>query len=161
MRGTWPAPPRGVSVAGIPMRGVEWTLGMASALSLVPALVAGWRAGRVPFAGIATASALACTLSLALRPAWDAAALSAGSYRVRGYRASVRAAAPKDDCHGAPFTKNRLLFFRDGLVGTVTVLGHAGGDHCSLYSLRVNGKAEGSVFVAAPLATHVPNDPSL
>jgi spermidine synthase len=147
----------------IPMRGVEWTLGMASAMALVPALVAGWRAGRIPFAGIAMASALACVLSLALRPAWDAAAMSAGSYRVRGYRASRATEGTKrnsDDCNGAPFTENRVLFFRDGPVGSVTVLGHAGGDHCSLYSLRVNGKAEGSVFVAAPLDARVPDDES-
>ena len=146
----------------IPMRGVEWTLGMASAMALVPALVAGWRGGRVPFAGIAMASGLACALSLALRPAWDAAAMSAGSYRVRGYRASAnaKAGASGDTCNGAPFTENRVLYFRDGPVGTVTVLGHAGGDRCSLYSLRVNGKAEGSVFVSTPLAARVPDDES-
>jgi len=139
----------------IPLRGVEWTLGMASALSLVPALVAGWRGGRAPFAGIAVASGLSCALSLAFRPAWDAAALSAGSYRVRGYRATARS---RDDCNGAPFTENRVLYFRDGPVGTVTVLGHAGGERCSLYSLRVNGKAEGSVLVSQPLAARVPED---
>jgi spermidine synthase len=139
----------------IPMRGVEWTLGAASALSLVPALVAGARAGRTPFVGIAVASALACALAIAFRPTWDVAALSAGSYRVHGYRANARR---RDDCNGAPFTENRVLYFRDGPVGTVAVLGHAGGDECSLYSLRVNGKAEGSVFVSRPLAARVPED---
>jgi spermidine synthase len=141
----------------IPLRGVEWTLGAVSALALVPALVAAWRAGRAPFVGVAAASALACALSLALRPAWDAAALSAGSYRVRGYRS---AHAKSDDCNGAPFTANRVLFFRDGPVGTVTVIGHAGGERCSLYSLRVNGKAEGSVFTNEALGDRVPEDES-
>ena len=136
----------------IPARGVEWTLGAASALALVPALVAGWKGGRAPFAGVAVASALACGLALAARPAWDAVGLSAGSYRVRGYR------APRDDCNGAPFTENRVLYFRDGTVGSVAVLGHAGGPSCSLYSLRVNGKAEGSVFVRDPLGARVPDD---
>ncbi len=134
----------------IPGRGVEWTLGAASALALGPALVAGWKAGRAPFLGMALASALALALAVALLPAWDGAALSAGSYRVRGYRAK------SDDCAGAPFTENRVLYFRDGPVGTVAVLGHAGGASCSLYSLRVNGKAEGSVFVGAPLGPRVP-----
>jgi spermidine synthase len=140
----------GAAFVAIPLRGVEQTLGAASALALVPALVAAHRAGRAPFVGIAAASILACSLSLALRPEWNAVGLSAGSYRVRGYRAR------KDDCAGAPFTDNRLLYSRDGPVGTVVVLGHAGGDRCSLYSLRVNGKAEGSVFVAAPLEARVP-----
>jgi spermidine synthase len=144
----------GAAFVTIPARGVEWTLGAASALALVPALVAGWKGGRAPFAGIAVASGMACALSLALRPAWDAVGLSAGSYRVRGYRGQH---LKPDDCAGAPFTENRVLYFRDGEVGTVAVLGHAGGDHCSLYSLRVNGKAEGSVFVAAPLSTRVPD----
>jgi hypothetical protein len=92
---------------------------------------------------------------LLLHPAWNAIGLSAGSYRVHGYRAA------RDDCAGAPFGENRLLFFRDGPVGTVSVLGHAGGPTCSLYSLRVNGKAEGSVFVAAPLGDRVPDDRGL
>jgi spermidine synthase len=141
----------GAAFVAIPARGVEWTLGAASALALVPALVAGWRGGRAPFTGIAIASGMACVLSLALRPAWDAVGLSAGSYRVRGYRAA------RDTCAGAPFTENRVLYFRDGPVGTVAVLGHAGGASCSLYSLRVNGKAEGSVFVDEPLAGRVPD----
>ena len=140
----------GAAFVAIPAFGVEWTLGAASALALVPALVAGWKGGRAPFAGMAVASAFACGLAIAARPAWDAVGLSAGSYRVRGYRAA------RDDCDGAPFTENRVLFFRDGPVGTVAVLGHAGGASCSLYSLRVNGKAEGSVFVNAPLGTRVP-----
>ncbi len=144
----------GAAFVVIPARGVEWTLGAASALALVPALVGGWKGGRAPFVGIALASVLACVLSLALRPAWNAVGLSAGSYRVRGYRA-----AP-DTCAGAPFTENRVLYFRDGPVGTVAVLGHAGGPRCSLYSLRVNGKAEGSVFVDAPLAARVPEGDS-
>jgi spermidine synthase len=141
----------GAAFVAIPARGVEWTLGAASALALVPALAAGWKGGRAPFVGIALASGLACALAVALRPAWDAVGLSAGSYRVRGYR------AVRDDCAGAPFTENRVLYFRDGPVGTVAVLGHAGGARCSLYSLRVNGKAEGSVFVDAPLASRVPD----
>jgi spermidine synthase len=142
----------GAAFVTIPARGVEWTLGAASALALVPALVAGWKGGRAPFVGVGVASALACGLALAARPAWDAVGLSAGSYRVRGYR------APHDDCDGAPFTENRVLYFRDGPVGTVAVLGHAGGPQCSLYSLRVNGKAEGSVFVKDPLGARVPDD---
>ncbi len=148
----------GAAFWAIPARGVEWTLGAASALTLVPALAAGWRAGRAPFVGIALASGLACVLAVTALPAWDGAGLSAGSYRVHGYRA---AAASGDDCAGAPFTENRVLYFRDGPVGTVAVLGHAGGARCSLYSLRVNGKAEGSVFVRAPLAARVPDDAAL
>ena len=140
----------GAAFVAIPARGVEWTLGAASALALVPAMVAAWRAGRTPFAGMTVASALAAMLSIALRPGWDAVGLSAGSYRVHGYRAK------KDDCAGAPFQENRVLFFRDGPVGTVSVLGHAGGPHCSLYSMRVNGKAEGSVFVEGALESRVP-----
>jgi spermidine synthase len=142
----------GAAFVAIPSCGVEWTLGAVSALALVPALVAGWRGGRAPFVGVAIASALACALAIAARPAWDAVGLSAGSYRVRGYRAA------RDDCNGAPFTENRVLYFRDGPVGTVAVLGHAGGAECSLYSLRVNGKAEGSVFVKEALAAHPPAD---
>ncbi len=145
----------GAAFVVIPAYGVEWTFGAASALALVPALVAGWKGGRAPFAGIVVASGLACALALVAKPAWDAVGLSAGSYRVHGYRAA------RDDCAGAPFTENRVLYFRDGPVGTVTVLGHAGGDQCSLYSLRVNGKAEGSVFVRAPLASRVPDDTAL
>ena len=145
----------GAAFVTIPTFGVESTLGAVSALALVPALVAAWRAGRAPFVGIAIASVMAAVLSIALRPGWDGIGLSAGSYRVRGYRDQRTV---RDDCAGTPFTENRLLFHRDGPVGTVVVLGHAGGASCSLYSLRVNGKAEGSMFVAAPLASRVPLD---
>ena len=128
----------------IPLRGVEWTLGMASALALVPALIAGWRGGRVPFAGIAVASGLSCALSLAFRPAWDAAALRRGA---TASWLSRERAEPGRLQRRAVHREPRALFSRrPGRDGDV--LGHAGGERCSLYSLRVNGKAEGSVLVS-------------
>ena len=66
-----------------------------------PRSSAGWKGGRAPFVGIAPASGLACVLAVALRPAWDAVGLSAGSYRVRGYRA-VRGRLRRGSVHREP-----------------------------------------------------------
>ena len=144
----------GAAFVVIPLVGVQRMLALASALALVPALLAARRAGPAPFRGMAIASVMALSLAALLSPGWDAVGLSAGSYRVGLYR--ERRLAVGDECGPhRHFKENRVLFYRDGPVGTVVVLGHDGGPDCALYSLRVNGKAEGSVFAKEKLAARV------
>lgn len=141
----------------VPTLGARTTLVASSALALGLACVASSRTGRARFAGTLIASAAAVGIA-ALVPSWDRIALSAGTYRTALYR--QRHEASGTDCGpGRRFTHNELLFFRDGRIGAVAVIGHRGLDPaepCSLYSLRVDGKTEGSVFVAAPLGPRVP-----
>lgn len=138
----------------VPSQGVQWTLtacaGAALATSVLCASFEGLERARAQGIG-----ALAATLVvLAIHPRWDRASLSAGTYRVALYR--ERTHARGDGCDpGRRFTHRRVLFERDGALGTVVVIGHPGGPRCALYSLRINGKAEGSVFVAAPLSDRV------
>lgn len=144
----------GAAFVAIPAVGVQSTLVLGAAFALIPALLAASRAGTTALRGMAIGALLAVGLAALLRPGWDAVGLSAGSYRVALYR--EQRLSVDDRCGPLRhFDENRVLFVRDGPVGTVTVLGHAGGPDCSLYSLRVNGKAEGSVFVKGPLGARV------
>jgi hypothetical protein len=146
----------GAAFVVIPALGVQRTLALASGLALVPALLAARRAGAAPFRGMSIASVMALALATLLSPGWDAVGLSAGSYRVGLYRERQRHLADANECGPhRHFKVNKVLFHRDGPVGTVVVLGHDGGPDCALYSLRVNGKAEGSVFAKERLAARV------
>jgi spermidine synthase len=138
----------------VPRFGTQWTLAASAAVSLVLAVVAARRASGARLRGTLMAVVLACALGALLYPRWDPVGLSAGAYRAGLYRAGH--GDPRAPCGpGRRLARSRVLFHRDGALGTVVVLGHPGGSDCSLYSLRVNGKAEGSVFVAAPLGSAV------
>ncbi len=139
----------------IPHWGLQGTLDAVALGALSLACVTAARVGSLSFRATAIATGLACILAPYLQPRWDPASLSAGTYRTALYHARSRA-------HGVGcgpsvrFTTRKVLYYREGAVGTVVVLGFPSGPQCSLYSLRIDGKAEGSVFVSAPLSSTVP-----
>lgn len=142
----------GALVAGffaIPTLGVQSTLRAISlgalTLATLTALVTDRARARI---AIVTACIAVIVGSFVDRP-WDSVALSAGTFRTAANRASRD--RPNAPCGpGRALRDSRALFSRDGSLGTVAVLGHTDGA-CSLVSLRVNGKTEGSVFFAGAL----------
>ncbi len=151
----------GAAFVAVPRWGLQATLGGASVAAVVLACAAAARAGGQRFRATALAGALGYLAVAVLHPAWDRASLSAGTYRAALYRERFHARGTGCD-PGRRFTTRRVLYYREGAVGTVLVLGFPGGPGCSLYSLRIDGKAEGSVFVAAPLGDRVtPSSPVL
>ena len=145
------------SLVGVPRFGAQTVLFAIAASALVLACIAAIPAGLESVRGIALAAVLAAGFAYFVHPSWDRAALSAGTFRVAAYRHEHEST---DAPCGASrrFGRHRVLFAREGSLATVVVLGHPSDAHCSLYSLRINGKAEGSVFVDAPLADRVPTD---
>lgn len=134
----------------IPALGVQSTLRAVSLGALALATVTAIASDRARArSAIITACVAIIVGSLIDRP-WDTVALNAGTFRTAANRRLVeRRDAPCGPGRSLPDT--RALFTRDGSLGTVTVLGHSDG-RCSLVSLRVNGKTEGSVFYEGPLA---------
>jgi spermidine synthase len=139
----------GALIAGfvaIPSIGLQATLRAialaALAIAVITAAVTNARSARSTI----IASALAVLIGSLLDRPWDAVALSAGTFRTALNRSLHE--SPSAPCGpGRTLPETRVLFSRDGSLGTVTVLSHSDRAHCTLYSLRVNGKTEGSVFV--------------
>lgn len=132
----------------IPLGGLQATLRAVASAALAVALLAALALDRARLRTTVIACSLAVLVGSLLDRPWDAVALSAGTFRTALNRAlHERADAPCGPGRALPDT--RVLFSRDGTLGTVTVLSHADGRDCTLYSMRVNGKTEGSVFVAA------------
>ena len=133
----------------IPAAGLQSTLRAIALVALALSVLCAFGVDRVrPWSTLA-AALLAVGLGAWLDRPWDAVALSAGTYRTglnRGLH--ERRDAPCGPGRRLPDT--RVLFHRDGALGTVTVLSHSDRTRCTLYGLRVNGKTEGSVFVPAP-----------
>ncbi len=142
----------GALVAGfvaIPSHGLQPTMRAIAITALALALVVAALANRDRLRATTIAASLAVLVGSLLDRPWDAVALSAGTFRTALNRSlSERADAPCGPGRALPET--RVLFSRDGSLGTVTVLSHSDRARCTLYSLRVNGKTEGSVFVPAP-----------
>jgi spermidine synthase len=152
----------GAAFVFIPRLGAQRTLAALAGLALLVAVAAAIRAGRERLVGTSVAALLAAAAAALLGPSWDRVGLSAGTYRAALYR---QIEDRRDDAPCGPrrrFPDSRVLYYREGELGTVAVLAHPAGPDCTLYSLRVNGKAEGSVFVAAPLAPRLaPGTPRL
>ncbi len=143
------------SFVGVPVLGAQHVFECIAAAALVAACAASVPSGWDRVRGTALAAVLGVGFAWIVHPTWDRAALSAGTYRVSAWRNThERATAPCGPSRR--FGRHRLLFAREGSLAAVVVLGHPGGPDCSLYSLRINGKAEGSVFVRAPLGDRVP-----
>ncbi len=143
----------------VPRYGVQTTLTVASASGLALACLAASGAGWERFRGTVVASLFGAMVASGTLVPWDVASTSAGTFRAAAYR--TRWGATDTGCSARRrFTERRVLFHRDGALGSVLVLGHPAGPRCSLYALRVDGKAEGSVLVEAPLGTRVPRGAS-
>ncbi len=139
----------------LPRWGVERTVDACAIAALLVACAASARGGFDSARRTAIVASIAVLLASVMQPRWDRVAQAAGTFRVASYRAITE----RFDAPCGPerrLSRGRVLFHREGALGTVVVLGHAGGEDCSLYSLRVNGKAEGSLFVGAPLRSRVP-----
>jgi len=153
----------GALVAGfvlVPWFGVQDSTLLVAGLSLVLSLAAALGAGPHRLRGAALSAVAAALFAQVATPRWDHASLSAGTFRVAAYRERL-AASLSAPCGPARRLPDRtLLFQRDGALGAVVVLGHPSGPECTLYALRVDGKAEGSVFVRAPLRGTGPGDAS-
>lgn len=134
----------------VPWGGLQWTLRAIAIGALAVALLAALAMDRARLRSTVIACALAVLIGSLLDRPWDAVSLSAGTFRT----ALNRTLRERDDVPCGPgraLPDTRVLFARDGTLGTVTVLSHADRARaCTLYSMRVNGKTEGSVFVAAP-----------
>jgi spermidine synthase len=126
------------------------TLSVAGA-ALVLSLFAALGAGQTRLRGIALSAAAAAFFAQVATPRWDHASRAAGTFRVAAYRERLRASPTAPCGPGRRLPARTLLFHRDGALGSVVVLGHPSGPDCTLYALRVDGKAEGSVFVRGPL----------
>ncbi|MBL8601317.1 MAG: fused MFS/spermidine synthase [Myxococcales bacterium] len=135
----------------VPRFGLERCLLGCAALPLGLSVVAAARVSLDHLRGTALAAVAAMLTAYTLTPRWDPATLSSGTFRVSAYRDRAAASVAEGCDPRRRFQHRTLLFQRDGALGTVVVLGHSDGPECSLYSLRVDGKAEGSVLVAAPL----------
>lgn len=154
----------GALVAGffaIPSAGLQATLRAIALGALAIAVVSAWLTNRSRARSTVIASALAVLIGSLLDRPWDAVALSAGTFRTALNRSLHE--SPDARCGpGRALPDTRVLFSRDGSLGTVTVLSHSDRARCTLYSLRVNGKTEGSVFVPSPPspngATRTPRD---
>jgi predicted membrane-bound spermidine synthase len=144
----------------LPMLGLHRVLLATAARALVLGCAVARLAGPGRFAGTASATLLALLFALLAGGAWDDVALSAGAFRVGAYRrAALARVSPAAPCGPErAITHTEPLFHADGATATVVVLGHAAAADCSLYSLRVDGKTEGSVYVRAPLGRQVPAD---
>ncbi|MCC7539855.1 MAG: fused MFS/spermidine synthase [Deltaproteobacteria bacterium] len=148
-----------------PLLGPRVTLLVCAGSAAGCALAAAWRAGRARTLGTLGALAVAVPLAALLDRPWDAVDHAAGPFQIAAYRHDVgaRAAAPdasRPACRpDARFGRPRSLHHADGALASVTVLGYelaqgaTATEPCSLYSLRSNGRAEGSLLVRAPLAT--------
>ncbi len=133
----------------IPSAGLQGTLRAIALLALVLSVLCALGVDRVrPWSTLA-AALLAVGLGSRLDRPWDAIALSAGTYRT-GLNRELHERRDAPCGPGRRLSDTRVLFHRDGAMGTVTVLSHSDRARCTLYGLRVNGKTEGSVFVPAP-----------
>jgi len=131
----------GTVVAGfllIPTWGLQTTLKLAVSLNLCLALalfiasteILRWRRGA---ASLVPCSAL---VALFVSPSWDAQALASGVHTYgRGYFGLLG----KADFGQIIASRERLLFYKDGISATVSVHGQAG-----LLFMRVNGKTDAS-----------------
>jgi spermidine synthase len=144
----------GAVVAGfivVPALGVHGALAAAAAANLVlAALLLSSTAGRprlVPW--IAAAVALIAAVGVLRLPPWDQALMSSGpAVYARSYLGRTSGG------FSASLQRQRVLFYRDGVSGTVSV--HRMGDNTSL---RVNGKTDASTGRDMPtqlLLGHLP-----
>ncbi len=137
------------ALVAIPSMGLQSTLRAVALACLALSVLAALRSDRVRSRSTLAAAAIALLFGRWLDRPWDAVALSAGTYRTNLNRSiAERADAPCGP--GRRLADTRVLSHEDGPMGTVTVLSHSDRASCTLYGLRVNGKTEGSVFVAAP-----------
>ncbi len=135
----------------IPFVGLQSTLRMIALAALALSVLCAIGVDRVrPWSTLA-AALLAVGLGAWLDRPWDAVALSAGTYRT-GLNRELHERRDAPCGPGRRLSDTRVLFHRDGTLGTVTVLSHSDRARCTLYGLRVNGKTEGSVFVPAPFS---------
>ncbi|MFO0557201.1 MAG: fused MFS/spermidine synthase [Polyangiales bacterium] len=139
----------GALVAGfvaIPSLGLQATLRAIALAALAIAVITAAITNAQRARSTIIASSLAVLVGSLLDRPWDAVALSAGTFRTALNRSLHE--SPRAPCGpGRALPETRVLFSRDGSLGTVTVLSHSDRALCTLYSLRVNGKTEGSVFV--------------
>ncbi len=143
----------GALVAGfyaIPSLGLQSTMRAIALGALALSTLTAVLTNRARARGAIIAACVAIIAGSVIDRPWDAVALSAGTFRTAANR-SIRERRDVSCGPGRALPDSRVLFSRDGSLGTVTVLGHTDG-RCSLVSLRVNGKTEGSVFFESALA---------
>ncbi len=146
----------------VPWLGLQDTALLVAGSALVLSLVAALGAGPHRLRGAAFSAVAAALFAHLATPRWDHASLSAGTFRVAAYRERLGASLDAPCGPQRRLPARTLLFQRDGALGAVVVLGHPSGPDCTLYALRVDGKAEGSVFTRSPLRRSGPGgDPRL
>lgn len=133
----------------IPSAGLQRTLVALAASALAAATIVRCIVDHERWRSAVITASLAVLIASSLDRPWDAGALSAGTFRTHLNR-SIAERAEMPCGPGRALAHRAVLFARDGALGTVSVLAHSDHRTCTLYGLRVNGKTEGSVFVAAP-----------
>lgn len=138
----------------VPLIGIRHSLLVAAILSTVASLVALLpRSGR----SAAVAAALSGTGLLAawaLTPDWDRQLMTSGVYKYTDYFKTTKVREMREFMEG----DERVLFYRDGLTATITVIRDLKAENSDLY-LSTNGKIDGSSHRDMPtqrLAAHLP-----
>jgi spermidine synthase len=127
----------------IPLAGLRMTMAVAVALNWV---TAAWIGRRRP--ALAVAAGVGAGLVLVFPPSWRTADFALGAY----YRSSAQLdfGLPPIPLVGA--VGDELLFYEEGINGTVSVQRSASGLEDGLLSLRINGKTDASL---ADMSTQV------
>ncbi|MBI2402699.1 MAG: fused MFS/spermidine synthase [Gemmatimonadetes bacterium] len=137
----------------LPLLGIQGTILMGSAVNvLAGAVVLGWAPGlvfrrRVPWVGAAGAALLLMALEA---PAWDRLVMSSGVYREAPSLLSLYR-SPKDALR--LLSNLDLLYYREGVTATVTVVQRPVLEDRDHLALSVDGKVDAST--AQDMATQI------